>query len=308
MKAPLLNPLLTGIATRFMAGLPLAGTRIAPVLNTNIRSAAYYIYENSNFTDIPTDIRRGPSSPFKRLTSKLSDDTFLAKDYGIEEPIDNSEMEIYASVFQADRSAMERALRVVAINHEIRVRNVCRALTQTGTPTVKWNVGDLTSTIVADVHAAKNAIQASIGVDPNLMTLPRDVYNALKLAPEIKGYFAGVVVPVVTKAMLESIFEIEIIVTNDLINNAAEGQAASLGGIWSDEVVFSYSNPSQDIKGLNFMRTFNWTAVGGSGPNGISTFTYPEENIDSRIVRARQFTDEKVIAAGAAYYLSNVLA
>lgn len=306
MKAPLLNPLLTGIATRFMAGLPLAGTRIAPILNTNIRSAAYYIYDTSNFTDMPTDIRRGPSTPFKRLTSKLSDDTFLAKDYGIEEPIDNSELEIYASVFQADKSAMERALRVVAINHEIRVRNICRALTATASPSVKWNAASST-TILADVQAAKNAVQASIGVDPNLMTIPRDVYNALRIAPEILERYKYTEGGQVTKAQLEALFEMEIVVANDIINNAAEGQTASLGGIWSDEVVISYSAPTQDIKALNFMRTFNWTAVSGSGPNGISTYTYPEDQIDSRIVRARQFTDEKVVASGAAYYLSNVL-
>lgn len=307
MKAPLLNPLLTGIATRFMAGLPLAGTRIAPVLNTNIRSAAYYIYDTSNFTDVPTDIRRGPSAPFKRLTSKLSDDTFNAKDYGIEEPIDNAELEIYASVFQADRSAMERALRVVAINHEIRVRNICRALTATASPSVKWNAAAST-TIIADVKAAKNAVHASIGVDPNLMTIPRDVYNALEIAPELLERYKYTEGGNVTKAQMEALFGLEIVVTSDLINNAAEGQAASVGGIWSDEAVISYSVPNQDIKALNFMRTFNWTAIGGSGPNGISTYTYPEENIDSRIVRARQFTDEKVVASGAAYYLSNVLA
>jgi hypothetical protein len=34
MKTPLLNPLLTGIATRYMAGLPAVGLKIAPVLNT----------------------------------------------------------------------------------------------------------------------------------------------------------------------------------------------------------------------------------------------------------------------------------
>ena len=307
MKSPLLNPLLTGIATRFMAGLPLAGTRIAPILNTNIRSSAYYIYDTSNFTNVPTDIRRGPSAPFKRLTSKLSDDTFLAKDYGIEEPIDNSELEIYASVFQADKSAMERALRVVAINHEIRVRNICRALTATASPSTKWNAASGT-TILADVQAAKNAVQASIGIDPNLMTIPRDVYNALRIAPEILERYKYTDGGQVTKAQLEALFEMEIVVTSDLINNAAEGQTASLGGIWSDEVVISYSMPTQDIKALNFMRTFNWTAMSGSGPNGISTYTYPEDQIDSRIVRARQFTDEKVVAAGAAYYLSNVLA
>ena len=307
MKAPLLNPLLTGIATRFMAGLPFAGLRIAPILKTNLRSSEYYVYDTSNLTDVPLDIRRAPSAPFKRLTSRLADDSFICKDYGIEEPIDNAEIEIYGGIFNADKSAMERALRVVAINHEIRVRNVCRALTQTASPSTKWNAGSGT-TILADVQAAKNAVQASIGIDPNLMTIPRDVYNALRVAPEILERYKYTDGGQVTKAQLEALFEMEIVVTQDLINTAAEGQTASLGGIWSDEVVISYSDPGQDIKALNFMRTFNWTAVGGSGPNGISTYTYPEENIDSRIVRARQWTDEKIVASGAAYYLSNVLA
>lgn len=306
MKTPLLNPLLTGIATRFMAGLPLAGLRIAPVLNTNLHASAYYVYDTSNFTNVPLDIRRGLSTGFKRLTSKLSDDTFLCKDYGIEEPIDNSELAIYGSIFNADKSAMERALRVVAINHEIRVRNICRALTATASPSTKWNASSGT-TIIADVQAAKNAVQASIGIDPNLMTIPRDVYNALRVAPEILERYKYSEGGQVTKAQLEALFEMEIVVAQDIINGAAEGQAASLGGIWTDEVVISYSNPGQDIKALNFMRTFNWTGVDGSGPNGISSYTYPDDVIDSRIVRARQWTDEKVVASGAAYYLSNVL-
>jgi len=137
MKAPLLNPLLTGTATRFLASLPLVGLRIAPLLRTNIHAGAYYIYDTSNFTDVPTDIRRAPSAGFKRLKSILSDDTFLCKDYGIEEPIDKAEMLMYQGVFEADKSATERAVRVVAINHEIRVRNIARAVTQTSSPSVK---------------------------------------------------------------------------------------------------------------------------------------------------------------------------
>ena len=246
MKAPLLNPLLTGIATRYMASLPLVGLRIAPVFNTPLHSAQYYIYDTSNFTDIPTDIRHSPSSAFKRLTSKLSDDTFIARDYGVEEPVDMMELKLYASFFQADRSAMERAVRVVAINHELRVRTAVRALAATATPTVKWNASTGT-TILADVQAAKNAIQASIGVDPNLMTVPRDVFNSLRVAPEILERFKYSDGGLVTKLQLEALFEIEILVSNDNINNAAEGQTASMGGIWSDEVVLSYSQPSADI-------------------------------------------------------------
>lgn len=307
MKSPVLNPLLTGIAARFMQGLPLAGARIAPILPTAIQSAQYYIWETSNMTDIPTDIRRAPSAPFKRGKSKLTDDTFFARDYGFEEPVDNSEIALYGGIFPAEKSAMERAVRIVAVNHEIRVRNIARAVSQTASPSTKWNASSGT-TIIADVKAAKNAIHASTGVDPNLMVIPRDVFNALEIAPELLERFKYTEGGNVTLAQMATLFGVkEIIVTGDLINSASEGQTASLGGIWSDEAFLCYSDPSQDIKALTFCRTFNWTAMGGSGPKGISTYTYPEDNIDSRIVRARQFTDEKVIASGAGYYLSNVL-
>lgn len=307
MKAPLLNPLLTGIAQRYLASLPMAGRRIAPVLNTNVHSAAYFIYDTSNLTDIPTDIRRGPSSGFKRLTSKLTDDTFLCKDYGVEEPMDKAELLMYANVFSADRSALERAVRVVAYNHELRVRDLARATAQTATPTVKWNAGANT-TIVQDVQVAKDTIHASTGQDPDVLVLPRGVFNALRQAPEIKAYYSNVQGGLITKENLASIFQVpEIVVANELTNTASEGQTASLGAVWSDEAFLCIARPSQDLKALNWARTFNWTAMGGSGPAGISTFTYDENEIDSRIVRARQYTDEKVIAAGAAYYLSNVL-
>jgi hypothetical protein len=303
--APLLNPLLTGIATRFMASLPLAGLRIAPVINTQLHSAAYYVYDTSNYTDVPTDIRRAPSTGFKRLTSKLSSDTFLAKDYGIEEPIDKMEIAMYGSVFSADRSGMERAVRVVAINHEIRVRNLARAVSQTSSPTVKWNAASNT-TIVKDIQAAKGVIRSQIGTTPNLLTLPYNVYQALREAPEMKSYFVNTD-GVLTKTQLESVLEVEIVVSGDLINTAAEGQTPVIGDIWSDEAFLSFSQQTADIKALNFARTFNWTALDGSGPAGISTFTYDQHEIDSRVVRARQYTDEKVVAPGAGYYFSDVL-
>ncbi|MCW1913731.1 hypothetical protein OJ996_09105 [Luteolibacter sp. GHJ8] len=307
MKAPILNPILSGAAVRYMAALPLVGQRIAPVFNSNEMASAYYVYDTSNFTNVPTDIRRAPSSDFKRLKSTLSSDTFLCKDYGIEEPMDKMELRLYASVFNADQAGMRRAVRVVALNHEIRVRNLARASTQTSSPSVKWNATSGT-TIRADVQAAKNAIQASIGIDPNLLTLPRDVYNALKYAPELIELYKYSRDAVLTKTEIEKALDIEIAVANDLINVANEGQAASLGALWTDEAFFSYSVASQDPQELNWARTFNWTAADGSGPLGISTFTYDQNEIDSRVVRARQFTDEKVVAAGAGYYLSNVLA
>lgn len=306
MKGPFLNPVLSGHARRFMAALPLVGLRIAPLISTNLHASAYYVYDTSNYTDIPTDIRRAPATGFKRITSRLSDDTFLCKDYGVEEPMDEMEIKMYANIFSADKAGTDRCVRVVAVNHEIRVRNLARSAAQTSSPTVKWNAASGT-TIVKDIMAAKAVIRSRTGVTPNLLVLPYEVYNAWRQAEELKVYFRYVEGGVLTKKQIESILEIEIEVSGDLINTAAEGQPAAIGDIWSNEAFMCYSDPSNDLKALNFARTFNWTAASGSGPGGISTFTYPDTEIDSRVVRARQFTDEKVIAPGAGYYFSNVL-
>lgn len=308
MKTPLLNPVLTGIATRFMLAQPSAGLKIAPVLNTQLHASQYYVYDTSNYTDVPLDIQRAPSSPFKRLTSKLSSDSFIAKDYGIEEPLDKLQIKMFSSIFAADQSAMERCVNVVLVNHEIRIRTLARAVAQTSTPTVKWNAASGT-TIVADIEAAKAVIRSKIGVIPNLLTLPYDTFVALRQAPELKAYYSYVQGGLLTLDNLKTILGVEeIVVSGTLINGANEGQTAALADIWTDEAFLSYSRPSADIKALNFARTFNWTALDGSGPSGISTFTYDENEIDSRIVRARQYTDEKVVASGAGYYFSNVLA
>lgn len=307
MKTPLLNPVLTGIATRFMATQPSAGLKIAPVLNTQLHASQYYVYDSTNYTDVPLDIQRAPSSAFKRLTSKLSSDSFIAKDYGIEEPLDKLQIKMFSSVFAADQSAMERCVNIIMINHEIRVRNLARAVTQTATPTVKWSATTGT-TIVADIEAGKSVIRSKTGVIPNLLTLSYDTFIALRQAPELKAYYSYVQGGLLTLENLKSIlgFE-EIVVSGTLFNGANEGQTAALADIWTKEAFMSYSRPSADIKSLNFARTFNWTALDGSGTGGISTFTYDENEIDSRIVRARQYTDEKVVAASAGYYLSSVI-
>ncbi|MBK1884893.1 hypothetical protein JIN85_20960, partial [Luteolibacter pohnpeiensis] len=199
-------------------------------------------------------------------------DTFLCKDYGVEEPIDKMELMMYASIFAADSAGMERTSRIVAINHEIRVRNLVRAASQTSSPVTKWN--EAGSTIVADIDAGKNLIRSRIGVTPNLLTLPYNVFQAMRNSAEMKNYFVNVQGGLITKANLEAILEVEIQISGDLINTAAEGQDAEIGDIWENEAFLSYSVASADIKSLNFARTYNWTALEGSGSGGISVLTY----------------------------------
>jgi hypothetical protein len=306
MKAPVLNPLLTGHATRFMTTLPTVGLRLFPILRVPDRAAQYYVWSPENNLNIPDKIQRAPGTGFKRIVSKLTDDTYFAKDYGVEEALDNMEVKLYENFLSADRAIADRTTWVVAMHHEIRVRDIVLALSQTSSPSTKWNQAN--SDPIADIKAAKRVIQDATGVVPNLLTVNQDVYDVLEEHPKITAKYAYTAGGILTKDQVARALGMEEIqVAGNVLNTAAEGAAAAISQVWGDDVYLSVSRATADIKALNLGRTFNWIAAEGSGPNGIGIFSYDQEEIDSRIHRSRQFTDEKIIAQGAGYRLSNVL-
>lgn len=307
MKAPVLNTLLTGHAVRFMSTLPTVGLKLAPILRVPDRAANYYVWDPSNDLNIPDKIQRAPGSGFKRIVSKLSDDTYFCKDYGVEEALDKIEVRLYENFLAADRAIANRTLWVVAMHHELRVRDMVAALTQTSSPTVKWDQAN--SNPIGDIKAAKRVIQDATGVIPNLLTVNQNVYDVLEEHVSITSKYEYVTGGVITRDQIARALGVEEIqIAGNVLNTAPEGAAASISQVWGDDVYLSVSRAGADIKALNLARTFNWTGMEGSGTAGISMYSYDQEEIDSRIHRSRQLTDEKIIAQGAGYRLSNVLA
>jgi len=307
MKAPVLNPLLTGHAVRYLSSLPTVGLKLFPLLRVPERAANYYVWDPSNDLNIPDKIQRAPGSGFKRIISKLSDDTYFCKDYGVEEALDKMEVKLYENFLSADKAVSDRTTWVVAMHHEIRVRDAVAGLTQTSSPATKWDQPN--SDPIGDIKAAKRVIQDATGTVPNLLTINQDVYDVLEDHPQITAKYQYTAGGILTKDQVARALGIEEIqIAGQVLNTAPEGAAAAVAQVWGDSAVLSISRAGADIKALNLGRTFNWIGAEGSGPAGIGMYSYDQEEIDSRIHRSRQFTDEKIIAQGAGYLLTNVLA
>src|SRR4051812_40406756 len=145
------NPVMTGIASKFAQGSGYVGRRLFPTFNAGLQSAAYYVFDEVNLMDWPTNIQRGPGAPYSRSLMKLSDDSFNCREYGHEEPVDDGERSKYASIFDADSSATLRAANIILANHELRVKaKAISAAVPTATPGTKWDAG---GTPIADVDA-----------------------------------------------------------------------------------------------------------------------------------------------------------
>jgi len=304
-----INPVLTSVARKFMQDMgTFVGARLAPYFYTNEKSSDYYVTTAEDEVSVPTLKAMAPGQAYGRSLMHLSDDTYNCKKYGHEVPVPVEDKKRYASAFDASRAALLRNLRIIRINHEKRVKAAATAGTvPNSSPTNKWD-NYTTSTPHLDVDVAKEAIYDAVGMDPNLMIIPRQVWRKLKYHTKLLELFGSANKQVLTLDMLKQVFEIDdIIIAGGLINSAADGQALAVEKIWSDSVILAHANASQDLQAMNFLRTFVWTAVDGGGEGGTSVLTYSENNTNTEVNQIRHYTDEKLVGSAAGYHLSDVL-
>lgn len=303
------NPILSGLLANYLVDPGgFIGLRLAPFFPTREQSAQYYVYDVANLASTPKLLERAPGTAYPRTTMKLSDDAYRCQNRGIEIPVDDDERAKYATAFGADDAAMRRIRHIIRINHEIRVRNklVSSGLVTNSAPSIKWDAySNASSDPVGDVQAAKDAIYGASGMDPNLMTLPRSVYNKLKEHPKVLDKIKYSQRGIVGVEILSEVFDINIALANVQDDGAADGQALSLEQVWTDTVVLAVVGSASDLQSPSALRTFLWTAQ--TGQDGATVESYREDNIQSDVHRAKQHTDEKVTGAGLAYVLTDTL-
>lgn len=303
------NPVLTATFNKYvMDAAGFVGVTLAPIFRTGEQSSSYYVFDRENMLNIPRLKGRAPATPYERSIMKVSDDQYACKNYGHETPVADEERKKYAIAFDADQSAVKRNAHIILFNHEVRVKAIYdSAGVPNSSPAVKWDdYADAASDPVGDVKAAKRVIQVNCGMEPNTLTLSKQVYDVLTEHPKIKELYKYVEGGIISQEMLRKAFEVQTLkVAGSVENIANEGQVLNPAYLWGDNVILSVSSASPDLQAPNAARTFVW--LGGGGEAGSIVESYREDNIDADIHRSKHHTAEKLTGAEMAYRLSNVL-
>ena len=323
------NPVITALFVEFLQqAKDFVGAQVAPPFFTGEQSARFYKFKKENMLNAPDTIKRAPGSKYSRGRFELSDDSYACDEYGHEEPIDDGMVKKYKNYFSADRAAMRRIAYVMLYNYETRVQALAGALSGY-TPAIPWNVfsptnpnGDGSSNPFTDINYGRELIHDAIGMDPNTLVLPRDVFYALREHPLVRDKIKYTQPAFVTPEILAPAFEVEkILIPGGLKNTANEGQTASVSKIWGKDVYLLVVNDTQDMSAPNAFRTFVWTeentaalqATGVISPYEGDTDiaiveSYRDESIRSMVHRARQSTDEVTQSSSAAFRISGAVA
>jgi len=262
---------------------------------------------------------RAPRAGYNRSNYQFGKLSYSTSEHGAEEPVDDAEQRLYASLFDCELVHRERAIDVVLRGYESEVAAaVFNAVTWAGLTTAATTAWDVAASMpLADVAAAKRLIADRIGAPANALIMNQHVYDALRAVTEVLDriiYGGGPGQPAaVTKAILAQLFDLEfILVASGVTNTADEGQAATLSQIWSDDYamvarVGATNDPIETCIGRTFLWTGDGTATWGEDQLGVIVEEYREENVRSSVLRARHWRGLKIVNAEAGQLLSGVL-
>jgi len=293
-------------AKDFEAGL--IGTAVMPILDVPVRSGQYPSFVLKEGQLLKSDMKtRSPYSAYARGTRAFVQDTYTALEYGYEEAVDDTVTLDVARFFDAEVIAAKLAKRKLLLAHELRVAaklfdNSTFTATNSGTAYTTANIA--TFDVGSDVQEATDRLLAKGESVTNLsVIIPYPVWTRIRASTKFQNRLRGAgissdtILNASTQAAAEVFGVAQVLIGRASYDTAPEGVAFASGNVWANTFIWvgSVTQSSAGFFGGGAGFTLNWSEYGPA----IGVSTYREEAIKSNIVRASQYTAEKVVNANA---------
>jgi hypothetical protein len=286
----------------------LIGTAVMPILDVPVRAGQYPSFVLKEGQLLKSDVKnRAPYGSFARGTRAFNQDTYTALEYGYEEAVDDTVTLDVARFFDAEVIAAKLAKRKLLLAHELRVAaklfdNTVFTATNSGTAYTVANLA--TFDAGADVQEAIDRLLAKGESTSNLkVVIPYAVWTRIRASTKFQNRLrgAGISSDTILNASTQAAAEVfgvsEVLIGRASYDTAPEGVAFAAGNVWANTLIWvgSVTQASAGFFGGGAGFTLNWSEYGPA----IGVSTYREEAIKSNIVRASQYTAEKVVNANA---------
>jgi len=281
------------------------GLEMLPVVSVKKESDKYYKYNSkADRFRVPNNLR-APKSDSKTIDWKVTTDTYSCNEYALNDLIDDREknnadkplnLKVDTVEFLTDVNALAQEKRVVDLLTDENIMTNYTALTSTD----QWSDA-ANSDPVGDIEAGKEAIHGKIFRYPNTLLLGIEVYNKLKLHPDIIDLFKYVQKGIITTEMLADLFGVEkVIIGAAGYNSANEGATASYGYLWGKNAILAYVESKPGLKKFSLGYTFK------VGKNRTRTARIETKHSDWYEVS--QIQDEEIVSVDCGYLIQTAIA
>ena len=293
-------------AKDFEAGL--IGTGVMPILDVPVRAGQYPSFVLKEGQLLKSDMKtRSPYSAYARGTRAFVQDTYSCSEFGYEEAVDDTVTLDVARFFDAEVIAAKLAKRKLLLAHELRVAAKIfdsGTFTATNSGTAYTTANLATFDAGQDVQEAIDRLLSKGESTSNLkVVIPYPVWTRIRASTKFQNRLRGTglssdtILNASTQAAAEVFGVSEVLIGRASYDTAPEGVAFSAGNVWANTFIWvgSVTQASAGYFGGGAAFTLSWSEYGPA----IGVSTYREEAIKSNIVRASQYTAEKVVNANA---------
>ena len=292
-----------------LIGQTFIGTKVYPPLPVPNRAGQYPIVKRQSGDLLRNETKvRGPGGEYSRVSRSWETDNYTCIEYGIEVPIDDSVNRDLSRFFDLEAFELRRAYEQVQLAHEIRVSAsvVDRSVWSCITAAITYTTTNLaTFDIGYDIDLAKNAIQSrGESIDDLTVVVSLPVFLRARASTKLQNRIRGMLPSETILHLDEESFARACGVKQVLVGRAAydtsmQGTTTSMSNIWGDTYVWvgkanNGAGPEQYFNGSSAFTLF-WQQDGDI----FQVESYREEKKRSEIIRARQFTAEKVVLANS---------
>ena len=288
-------------------------SQVFPVVPVNKMSDKFFVFDKASWFRNEAGLRapgtRGPEVEYSLSSSTYACQPISATKVVPDEMVDNAD-----DPLQPQRDATEFATDKVLLYMEYDVASSVFASSvwsASSTPTTTWD--DDGSDPIKNVEVARETIVGTIGREPNVMVIGRNVWTDLKHHPDlldrIKYTNSG---GVMTLPLLSTLFEIpKILVGNAIYTSTGEGArypssgtetdvTATYSFIWGKNAWIGWVPPNASLMQPAAGYVFAWKN------RTAEVFRRVEEKSDA--IRVEMHYDVKVTSPDAGYYLPSCVA
>jgi len=161
---------------------------------------------------------------------------------------------------------------------------------------------------VNDIKVARMYIKTLTGFRPNTLVLQEEVFETLKLHPDIIDRYKYTTAQVITADMLAKLFEVDrILVSGGVYATNNEGVTGAYSFIASKGALLCYSAPNPGLLTPSAGYTFAWKGLSGMGySTAIKNFRM--EHLESDRIEGQAAFDCKIVAADLGAFFATAIA
>lgn len=276
------------------------GTQIMPILPVMESTANYPVMPKEVMLKLQ-DTKRAMRGKYPRSDFEWEEGFYSTSENGWEEAVDDREVKLYASTFDAEAMATQRATVIIARGQEKRIADIVFNATNFTANAITHEWDDATNAVpITDVATGKLAIRSASGMLPNALIVAYSTFLNLKQCDQIvdllKYTFPGIDINQMSLQQLAQVLDVpQVIVGGAVYDSAKKGQDASIADLWDNEyAMLTKISTTPQLTEPCIGRTFLWTPESGGGHVVES---YRDETVRGDVVRVRQDTSEALIAS-----------